>query len=146
MSLLHSDPWSLLEQMRNEINRLAENRESGDEGSNIIATSDWAPPVDILERDDAFVILADIPGVDPADIEINMENGVLSIKGQRLNQEDRKAYKRAERAQGTFYRRFSMPDTADPERITARSKLGVLEITIPKQEKVQPRRISVEEE
>ncbi len=146
MSLLHSDPWSLLEQMRNEINRLAETRESGDEGSNIIATSDWAPPVDILERDDAFVILADIPGVDPADIEINMENGVLSIKGQRLNQEDRKAYKRAERAQGTFYRRFSMPDTADPERITARSKLGVLEITIPKQEKVQPRRISVEEE
>ena len=146
MSLLHSDPWSLLEQMRNEINRLAETRESGDEGSNIIATSDWAPPVDILERDDAFVILADIPGVDPADIEINMENGVLSIKGQRLNQEDRNAYKRAERAQGTFYRRFSMPDTADPERITARSKLGVLEITIPKQEKVQPRRISVEEE
>ncbi len=146
MSLFHSDPWSLLEQMRNEINRLAEARESGDEGSNIIATSDWAPPVDIIERDEAFVILVDIPGVDPENIEINMENGVLSIKGQRLGKEDHKAYKRAERAQGTFYRRFSMPDTADPERITARSKLGVLEITIPKQEKVQPRRINVEGE
>ncbi|MFQ5487519.1 MAG: Hsp20/alpha crystallin family protein [Gammaproteobacteria bacterium] len=143
MSILHSDPWSLLEQMRNEINRLAESREGGDEGGHIIATSDWAPPVDIIERDDAFVILADIPGVDPADIEINMENGVLSIKGQRLSKEDRKAYKRVERAQGTFYRRFGMPDTADPERISARSKFGVLEITIPKQEKVQPRRISV---
>ncbi len=146
MSLLHSDPWSLLEQMRNEINRLAESREGGDEDGNIIATSDWAPPVDIIERDNAFVIQADIPGVDPADIEINMENGVLSIKGQRLSKEERKAYKRVERAQGTFYRRFSMPDTADPERITARSKFGVLEITIPKQEQVQPRRISVQGE
>ncbi len=146
MTLFNYEPWSLLEQMRNEINRLAEGRDSGDEGSNIIATSDWAPPVDIIERDDAFVILADVPGINPADIEINMENGVLSIKGERLVNEDRKGYKRMERARGTFYRRFSLPDTADPERVTARSRFGVLEITIPKLEKTQPRRISVEGE
>ncbi len=146
MTLFNYEPWSLLEQMRNEINRLAESRDSGDEGSNIIATSDWAPPVDIIERDNAFVILADVPGINPADIEINMENGVLSIKGERLADENRKGYKRMERARGTFYRRFSLPDTADPERVTARSRFGVLEITIPKLEKTQPRRISVEGE
>ncbi len=146
MSLLQYDPWSLLEQMRNEINRLVETRAGGDTDSNVVATSDWVPPVDIIEREDAFVILADVPGVDPARIEINMENGVLSIKGERLTQEDRSLYKRVERARGTFYRRFSLPDTADPERITAKSRHGVLEITIPKVEKVQPRRISVEGE
>lgn len=146
MTLFNYDPWSLLEQMRNEINRLAESRDSGDEGSNIIATSDWAPPVDIIERDDAFVILADVPGIDPANIEINMENGVLSIKGERLSNENRKGYKRMERARGTFYRRFSLPDTADPDRVTAKSRFGVLEITIPKHEKTQPRRISIEGE
>ena len=146
MSLLQYDPWSLLEQMRNEINRLVETRAGGDADSNVVATSDWVPPVDIIEREDAFVILADVPGVDPARIDINMENGVLSIKGERLTQEDRSHYKRVERARGTFYRRFSLPDTADPERITAKSRHGVLEITIPKLEKVQPRRISVEGE
>ena len=144
MSLIHHDPWALLEQMRKELNRLTEGRE--DEGANIVATSDWVPPVDIIESEDAFVILADVPGVDPSDIEINMENGVLSIKGERLSNEDRKGYKRVERARGAFYRRFGLPDTADPERITARSRFGVLEVTIPKLEKVQPRRIAVEGE
>ncbi len=145
MSLIHYEPWALLEQMRNEINRLAESRES-DEGGNVVATSDWVPPVDIIEQDNAFVILADVPGVDPGNIEINMENGVLSIKGERPGSEDRRGLKRVERARGTFYRRFSLPDSADPEGITARSRFGVLEITIPKVEKIRPRRISVEGE
>lgn len=142
MRLYQYDPWVLLDQIRNEVGRLAPG--DGETGSNI-ATSDWAPTVDILEHEDRYVLLADIPGVEPGEIEINMENGCLSIRGERpLQDEDRKAYKRIERPRGTFYRRFSMPDSADAGRISARSRNGVLEVTIPKHEKLQPRRIAIE--
>ena len=83
--------------------------------------------------------------MDPKDIEITMENGVLTLKGERSTEkkEEREGYKRIERARGTFYRRFSLPDTADAEKIDAHSRDGVLEIVLPKHEKVQPRRITV---
>jgi HSP20 family protein len=124
--------------------RMSEGGENA-EGS-AIATSDWAPSVDIKETDSAFEIKADIPGVDPDAIEVHMENGVLTIKGERESEkkEDKEGYKRIEREWGSFYRRFSLPDSADAEKISAKSKHGVLEITIPKQEKVQPRKIAVE--
>ena len=91
-------------------------------------------------------MLADIPGVDPEDIEVNMENGILSIKGERKSEhtEEKEGYKRIERAYGSFHRRFTLPESADPESIKAKSKHGSLEIVIPKREAVQPRRISVE--
>jgi HSP20 family protein len=108
-------------------------------------TSHWSPAVDVKEEADRFVILADLPGVDPKDIEVSMENGVLSIRGERKSEkeEDRDGFHRVERVRGTFYRRFSLPDTADSERIEAHGKDGVLEIAIPKQKKVQPRKITV---
>ncbi|RME34289.1 MAG: Hsp20/alpha crystallin family protein, partial [Gammaproteobacteria bacterium] len=88
------------------------------------------------------------PGIDPKDIEITMEEGVLTIRGERSIEEETQEgqYHRIERARGTFYRRFSLPDTADPERIEAHGKNGVLEIVIPKLEKVQPRKIEVRAE
>ena len=108
-------------------------------------TSHWRPAVDIKEEADRFVIMADLPGVDPGDIEITMENGVLSIKGERKSEirDEKEGYKRVERVSGTFYRRFSLPDSADAERIAAKGKDGVLEVSLPKHEKVQPRRIAV---
>jgi HSP20 family protein len=144
MALVRYEPWNVLNQLRREMDRMLEGGENA-EGSNI-ATADWTPAVDIKETDTAFVITADIPGVDPKDIEVNMENGVLTIRGERKEEkeEEREGYKRIERVRGTFYRRFSLPDTADAEKISAKSKNGVLEITIPKQEKVQPRKIAVE--
>jgi len=110
-----------------------------------IATSAWTPAVDIKEEPERFVIHADIPGVAPEDIEITMDNGVLSIKGERAyeHKEERKDYKRMERVRGTFYRRFSLPDTADAEKIAATGKNGVLEIVIPKHPVAQPRKIEV---
>ena len=92
------------------------------------------------------MIHADIPGVDPKDIDVHMENGILTIKGERQSEtkEEREGYKRVERVRGSFYRRFSLPDTADAEAISAKSQHGVLEVVIPKQQKVQPRRIQVE--
>ena len=142
MTLTRYEPWNLLDQMRREMDRALDVR--GDEGSSV-ATSDWVPAVDIKEEKDGFVIIADIPGVDPKDIEVHMENGMLTIKGEKESEkkEEREGYKRVERSYGSFYRRFSLPDTADAEKITARSNNGVLEVTIGKQEQVQPRKISV---
>ncbi len=142
MSLTRYEPWSLFEQMRREMDRAMDTRTT--EGSNV-ATSDWVPAVDIAEDQDAFVIRADIPGVDPRDIEVHMENGVLTIKGEKEaeKREEKDGYKRVERSYGSFYRRFGLPDSADPEKISAKSHHGVLEVRIAKHEKVQPRKIAV---
>jgi HSP20 family protein len=147
MALVQYEPWNLFNQLQSEINRLFDARAAGGgEDNSTVVTSHWMPAVDIREDADGFVLFADIPGVDPKDIEITMENGVLTIRGERKleSEAERKGYKRVERARGTFYRRFSLPDSADPERISARGKNGVLEVSIPKHERVHPRKISVE--
>ncbi|MFP3875007.1 MAG: Hsp20/alpha crystallin family protein [Thiohalophilus sp.] len=145
MALVRYEPWSMLNQIRREMDQMLET--TGDSGeSSAIATSDWIPAVDIKETKDAFILHADVPGVDPKDVDVHMENGILTIKGERESEkkDEREGYKRVERQYGSFYRRFSLPDTADAEKISAKSKNGVVEITIPKKEAVQPRKISVE--
>jgi len=129
------NPWS---QFHQELNRLF------GENSNIV-TSDWVPVVDIKEEKDRFVLNADLPGVDRDNIDITMEDGVLSIRGERQLEDvtDGGEYKRVERAHGSFYRRFALPDEADPDKISARCSNGVLEVVIPKRESVQPKRIEV---
>jgi HSP20 family protein len=111
-----------------------------------VATCDWIPPVDIKEEKDRYVLRADIPGVDPKDIEIIAENGVLTMRGNRPGEtrETRAGYSRVERPCGSFYRRFSLPDTANLAQIVARSANGVLEIGIPKLTHTVSRTIKVE--
>ena len=106
--------------------------------------SQWAPRVDIKEEDRRFVILADIPGVDPAAIEISADKNVLTIKGERKSEagEDGKV-KRVERAHGAFLRSFTLPDNADVDAISASGRHGVLEITIPKKAEAAPRKIEI---
>jgi len=148
-NLMQYEPWSMLQRMQRDLDRLFDDHglrgvpAEGD-GSRVV-TSHWTPAVDIREEPERFVLTADVPGVDSKDIDVTMENEMLIIKGERnwADEEHRENYKRVERAYGTFYRRFSLPDTADPEGIKAKCKDGVLEVTIPKQEKVQPRRIAV---
>lgn len=146
MNMVRYEPWSLLNQLHNEIDQLftPQRRRLSEDNANV-ATSDWTPAVDIKEEADRFVIHADIPGVDPKDIDVHMENGILTIRGERQSEskEEREGYKRIERVRGSFYRRFSLPDTANAEAISAKSQHGVLEVVIPKQQKVQPRRIEV---
>jgi len=148
MNVVRYQPWGLLNQLHNEVDRLftPPPRHRLDETETGNAASDWTPAVDIKEEAERFVITADIPGVDPKDVELHMENGILTIKGERPaeTQSEREDYKRIERVRGNFYRRFSLPDTANAEAISARSQHGVLEIVIPKHQKVQPRRIQVE--
>lgn len=110
------------------------------------ALTDWLPAVDINEEAQRFVLHADLPGVDPENIEVTMEDGVLTVQGSRTTVTTDAAdnYKRYERVSGKFLRRFALPDTANGEEITATTKQGVLEVIIPKQHKVQPRKISVQ--
>lgn len=146
MSLVRYEPWSLLNQLHGDIDRLFDRRlPKYDEEGDQLAASDWVPAVDIREEDDRYVIHADVPGVKAEDIDVQMDKGVLSIKGRRESEtsEERKGYKRVERVRGSFFRRFALPDTADAEAISASCKDGVLEIVIPKQAQVQPRRIKV---
>ena len=144
MSLVRYQPWNSMDQLRREMGRMFEQHPSAEEGSSI-ATSDWTPAVDIKETEKEFLIHADIPGVNPDDIDVHMEDGMLTIKGERESEtkEEREGYKRIERQRGSFYRRFSLPDTANADKISAKSKNGVLEISIPKQEKAQARKIEV---
>ncbi len=112
--------------------------------SNVV-TSQWAPRVDIREEDKRFAIFADIPGVDPKDIEVNMDKGILTIKGDRAAETGSETGQltRVERSSGTFYRRFALPDSADADNISAIGKHGVLEISIPKKPETTPRRITI---
>lgn len=117
-----------------------------DTDASSVVTSQWVPRVDIKEEAQRFVILADLPGMDPADIEVNMDKGILSIRGERKADEriENERYSRVERAHGVFYRRFALPESANPDGISASGRNGVLETTIPKRPETTPRRISVQ--
>ena len=139
-------PWGLMNQFRQDMDKFFVHYGRQSEDQSAIATSAWVPPVDIKEETQQFVIQADIPGVDPKDIELSMENSVLTIKGERHaeSQDEGQNYKRVERTYGSFYRRFSLPDTADSDKIMASGKNGELQIIIPKREVAKPRKISVQ--
>ena len=147
MALTTYDPFALVDQLQKEMNRLFDARMGEGRGNETSAavTSDWVPLVDVQEEPDRYVIYSDVPGVDPKDVEITMENGVLTLRGNREQQNGQNGgYKRRERPVGAFYRRFVLPDTADAEAITAAGKNGVLQITIPKRPKAQARRIQID--
>ena len=143
MNVTRFEPWSLLNLMHRDLDRAA-GRYSADELGNSVA--DWVPAVDIVEEKDRFILKADLPGVNSDDIDVSMEDGVLSLSGERKpeSNSDIDGFKRVERASGKFFRRFSLPDTANAEKISARSANGILEISIPKAPQIQSRRITVE--
>lgn len=113
--------------------------------SSYIETSTWSPLVDIKEEKDCFLVIADVPGVKKENIDISLENHVLTLKGERQFEktEQHQGYTRRERTQGQFYRRFSLPQTADDAKITARYTHGVLEIKIPKREAATEKKIEI---
>ena len=147
MAITHYQrPWTTPNRFQDEFKQMFDRFFGEDEGdqSNVV-TSQWTPRVDIKEEDKRFVILADVPGVDPKDIEVHMDKGILSIKGERKSESSAQGagYTRVERSHGLFYRRFALPDSADAENITAAGKHGVLEISIPKKPETTPRRINI---
>lgn len=146
MNITRLEPWSLINMLHQDLDQIAGRRyglTSGGENGHSVA--DWTPAVDIVEEKERFVLRADVPGVKPEDIDVSMENGMLSVSGQRHQEstEEIDGISRIERSSGRFYRRFSLPDTANAEKITAKSANGILEVVIPKQPEVKARRIAV---
>lgn len=106
----------------------------------------WSPAVDIYETENELVLKADVPEVDPKQVAIQMENGTLTVKGERKfdEQKNGKGFHRIERGYGSFVRAFSLPDTVDPEKVKADYKNGVLTVTLPKKEIAKPRTVNVQ--
>ncbi len=146
MSLIVRDPWQMVDQWRKEMDQALGGQALVRDDATRVVGSDWTPAVDIKEEVDHFVLHADIPGVKPEDIEVSMENGVLTIRGERRHesQESAEGYKRLERQHGVFIRRFALPDSVDAERIAATGKDGVLEVVLPKAQRQQARKIEVQ--
>ncbi|MDH3273746.1 MAG: Hsp20/alpha crystallin family protein [Gammaproteobacteria bacterium] len=140
MNIVRFEPWSMIDLINRDLGR---GRASEDAQTTV---ADWVPAVDIVEEKDHFLLQADLPGVDSADIEVSMEDGVLSVAGERHSEKrgETEGVRRIERVSGRFDRRFSLPETADAEHITAKSSNGILQVTIPKLPAVQARRITVE--
>lgn len=147
MTIKRYQPWYAASGLQDEIKQVFDRFLGAEEtDQSDVVTSQWAPRVDIREEEKRFVIYADIPGVDPADIEVHMEKGTLSIKGERTKEQsesDDGKFTRVERSHGVFYRRFALPDSADADNISATGRHGVLEIVIPKKPETTPRRISI---
>lgn len=137
-------PGSLVNQLNEEMNRMfAMNAAQDDVSAN---SGDWMPAVDLIEDDANYTIHADVPGVKPEEVEVEVENGVLTLKGKRdeTKKDEKEGYKRIERVSGSFYRRFTLPETVNADDIKAKTQHGVLEVVIPKRAKPEPKRIQVE--
>lgn len=140
------NPWSIFRDLQGDVNQLFENRDKLLADLANQETEQWSPRVDIKEEPEQFVITADLPGISPKEIEISVENNVLSIKGLRTIERNLKEenYSRIERFSGSFYRQFTLPDHVNTEAIKANGKHGVLEIVVPKKERHLPKKISVQ--
>ena len=114
------------------------------EGGNIL-TAGWVPPTDVSEDKDSIQISMELPGVSPEDVRISLENNVLTVRGEKRQEEEENTERvhRVERIYGVFERTFVLPNTVDTERIDARHENGVLTVNIPKAERARPREIRV---
>jgi len=134
------EPFRELARLQDEVNRLFDDR-----GFHAGESVGWTPACDIYEDEEAVMLRFELAGVEPKDVDVRFENGVLTIKGERkLERDDKRGnYHRIERPYGTFTRSFSLPGTLDPERIKAEAKTGVLQIALPKKAEAKPRAIHV---
>ena len=144
MNIARFEPWTFVDLLRRDLDRLADPRRAaaGDHES----VADWVPAVDIFEEENRFLLRADVPGVNVDDINVSMENGVLTLSGERRLEpkKEEAAAQRIERASGRFFRHFTLPETTNADGITAKCSNGILEVSIPKMPEVQARRITVE--
>lgn len=145
MTVIRYEPWAAMNRLHQQLDQLFGDTFGAPEASSSRNVA-WVPSVDVHEETDRFVVRADLPGVEPKDVEVTAENGVLTIRGERRveKRENGEGFERLERATGTFLRRFTLPETAQAEAIKAKQTNGVLEVSIPKQPKVEPRRIKID--
>ncbi len=132
MQLVRFDPFATMR----EFDRLFEGRPA----------NRWMPRIDVFDQENDLMVRTEVPGVDPESIEVTVEGGTLTIKGGRTfeTEETKANYHRKEIFEGSFERSILLPDGVDPETVTATSKDGILEISIPKRPEILPRKVSVE--
>jgi HSP20 family protein len=142
MNLVRWDPFQELMAMSNRLNRPLDNPAATRTEDSFGA---WVPPVDIFERQDQLVIRAEVPGLNREDMDVRIENGVLTLHGERKREADiseDNAF-RMERTYGAFTRSFSLPRTVDASKVSAAYKDGVLEVAVPKVEAAKPKKIEI---
>ena len=145
MAVIRWEPVRELHSLQQEMNRLFGSfLETPGSGAST-AGRQWIPAMDLVERENHFVLRADLPGVREEDVKIELEDAVLTVSGERRAERDehREGYHRIERATGVFRRSLTLPDGVDPGAIKASFETGVLEITIPKPEQRQPQRVQI---
>ena len=148
MSIVRWEPFRDLVGIQDRMNRLFDEAFRGARGTSEedwALGGSWAPLVDIYEQGGDIVLKAELPGVDPKDVEIRVENNTLTLRGQRhFDQEvKRESYHRVERSYGSFSRAFTLPNVVDTEKIKADFKDGVLRLTLPQREEAKPKKISI---
>jgi HSP20 family protein len=148
MPMVRWEPFHNLVSIQDRMNRIFDEafrgQRTGEEDDWALG-GNWAPAVDIYEQGDNIVLKAELPGIDAKDVDIRVENNVLSLRGERkfANEVKREDYHRVERAYGSFSRSFTLPNVVDTDRIKADYKDGVLQVTLPQKEEAKPKQISI---
>ena len=145
MTLVRWDPFRELEDMSERLNRVFSRPSLRNSGKENLTVADWMPTVDISESDGEYLIKAELPEVKKEDVKVTVENGVLTLQGERRQEKEEKSkrFHRVERSYGSFVRSFSLPESVDESSVRADYKDGVLNLHLPKSEKVKPKAIDV---
>ena len=143
-TLIRWDPFRNVNTLQEQFNRLFESNFSN-RGSENTAITTWAPAVDIYETENELVVKADLPDIDEKDLDVRVENNILTIRGERKFEQSVKEdnYLRVERSYGSFSRSFSLPNTVNTEAVKAEYKNGVLTVGLPKRAEAKPKQVKV---
>lgn len=141
-TLTRWDPFRELSRLQNDLNRLFDDRSVTGRGTESFG---WSPAVDVFEDTEGLTFKFEVPEVDPKDVQVSLEDGVLTVRGDRkMEREDKRDnYHRIERSYGAFARSFTLPANVDPDKVTAETKNGVLRIFVPKRAEAKPKTIAV---
>jgi HSP20 family protein len=148
-SIIRWDPFKEVATLQERMNRMFDDVWGrGRRADEEFISGGWVPPVDVRETKDSLEIAAELPGVDPKNVEVSVENGVLTLKGNRIFEKatEGETYHRVERAYGVFERSFTLPTNVDAERIQAAYRHGILHLSVPKREEAKPKAISIKVE
>jgi HSP20 family protein len=148
MAMVRWEPFHNLVTLQDRMNRMFDDAFRGQRGGSEddwALGGNWAPAVDIFEQGDHIVLKAELPGIDPGDVDIRVENNILTLRGERKFETDikRENCHRVERAYGSFSRSFTLPNVVDTDKIKADYKDGVLQVTLPQREEAKPKQISI---
>jgi HSP20 family protein len=147
-TLVRWDPFRDLVSIQDELNRLFGRTFTGGESLRPTATGSWMPAMDVYETDSSIVAKLELPGIEPGDVEVSVEDQALTVSGTREfpSETNEQNYHRVERRYGSFTRAIALPQTADVEKVSASFDKGVLTVEVPKLERAKPKKIEIKAE